>query len=152
MAGGWNFVSKGDKEFVFVNTDEDKLKEDSKARFPVHLVRLRAVDSSTKTVSFDWWARNHKVDLTGGFDLTKDGHMYMECFSGNKKDDTPWTELNWPASLILPVPVELKKLQKKRLWVSKESMHALKAHCEAFGPDRKQMAKGKKRKRPCRED
>jgi hypothetical protein len=133
---GWEFVTAGCGEFVFVNTHEDDLKEDKKARFPVTIARMKDLDDNTKTISFDWFARGHSVNTVSGFEAGKQAYRFMECFQGNRADDLPWHQESWPASLLIPVKVKIASRQKGAVWVSEDSMMAMKAHCEAFGPDR----------------
>ena len=122
---------------MFVNTDADNLSEDKTARFPVHLARLMSVDASSKTVSIQWWSRGHAVNMQQGFEPSKPHYRFIECYVGKKSDDVPWTQSKWPADLVLPVKVSMSREQKKAVWVSPDSMQAMKAYCESFGPDRK---------------
>ena len=146
---GWDFVSKGGCEFVFVNTDEDDLPEDKRARFPVARGRLVSTDSENETVSFDWFARGHVINkTTSEFEPGKTSYRYIECYQGNRADDVPWHQASWPARLLIPVTVEIVNKQKGAVWVSPASMAAMKAHCESFGPDRKGRKGKSSGKRP----
>ena len=146
---GWDFVSKGGCEFVFVNTDEDDLPEDKRARFPVALGRMVSTDSENETVSFDWCARGHVINkTTSEFEPGKTSYRYIECYQGNRADDVPWHQVSWPARWLIPVTVEIVNKQKGAVWVSPASMAAMKAHCESFGPDRKGRKRKSSGKRP----
>jgi hypothetical protein len=141
LIAGWDFVAAVGGEFVFVNTHEDDLKEDRKARFPITLARMTSLNAANQTVSFDWFARGHTVNTSSGFDLDKQSYRFMECFQGKQADDVPWHQTDWPAKLLIPVNVEIVSRQKGAVWVSQASMMAMKNHCESFGPDRAQLTK-----------
>ena len=118
--------------YVWLDTDDQALPEDKKARFPVSLVKLTAINLRNGTIDFNWYARAHAVDKTKGFAVG--WGRYSECFAGKK--DVAWEEKRWPMKSVLPVHVVIQKKSGVTRWVSAASMEALRTHCIAFGPDR----------------